>query len=57
MLYTDLWQVLSNLLTKAERYHTMELRIGEEDLKRLGLNMNIVHEFIISIFGVSEVRS
>ena len=33
----------------------MELRIGE-DLKLLRLNMEIVQDFIIRIFGVSEVR-
>ena len=56
VLYTDFWQLFSNLRTKAERYHTMELRIDEKDLKLLGLNMEIVHDFIIRIFGVSEVR-
>ena len=34
----------------------MELRIEEKDLKLLGLNMEIVHDFILRIFGVSEVR-
>ena len=34
----------------------MELRIEEKDLKLLGLNMEIVHNFIIRIIGVSEVR-
>ena len=34
----------------------MELRIDEKDLKLLGLNMEIVHDFIIRIFGVSEIR-
>ena len=56
VLYTDLWRLFSNLRTKAERYHTLELRIDEKDLKLLGLNMEIVHDFIIRIFGVSEVR-
>ena len=56
VLYTDLWRVLANLRTKAERYHTMELRIDEKDLKLLGLNMEIIHDFIIRIFGVSKVR-
>ena len=32
----------------------MELRIDEKDLKLLGLNMEIVHNFISRIFGVSE---
>ena len=54
--YTDLWRVLANLRTKAERYHTMEIRIDEKDVKLFGLNMEIVHDFIIRIFGVSEVR-
>ena len=56
LLYTDLWRLFLNLRTKAERYHTMELRIDEKDLKLLGLNMEIVHDFIIRIFGISEVR-
>ena len=56
VLYTDPWQLFSNLRTKAERYHTMELRIYEKNLKLLGLNIEIVHAFIIRIFGVSEVR-
>ena len=56
VLYTDLWRVLASLRTKAERYHTMELRIDEKDLKLLGLNMEIVHDFIIRLFGVSKVR-
>ena len=34
----------------------MELRIDEKDLKLLGLNMEMVHDFIIRKFGVSEVR-
>ena len=34
----------------------MELRIDEKDLKLLGLNIEIVQDFIIRIFGVSEVR-
>ena len=55
-MYTDLWRLFSNLRTKAERYHTIELRIEEKDLKLLELNMEIVHDFIIRIFGVSEVK-
>ena len=34
----------------------MELRIDEKELKLLGLNMEIVRDLIIRIFGVSEVR-
>ena len=34
----------------------MELRIDEKVLKLLGLNMEIIHDFIIRIFGVSKVR-
>ena len=34
----------------------MELRNDEEDQKLLGLNMEIVNDFIVKIFGVSEVR-
>ena len=55
-LYIDLWRVLANLLTKAEQCHTRELRIDEKDVKLTGLNIKIVHDFIIRIFGVSEVR-
>ena len=36
VLYTDFC-----FRTKAEQYHTMELRIDEKDLKLLGLNMEI----------------
>ena len=46
VLYTDHWCLFSNLRTNAERYHTMELRIDEKDLKHFGLNMEIVYDFI-----------